>query len=280
MSVTISLSATSRLVVAAVFKPLTTPLNFGNFHGLILCRPFNYTNISQFKYEDPPSRHRDRNVDKSKHKTEVSKNRSNIGSVRSIIIPKTSSRDETLERTKNKAKSNINVCDTDTSNTRNSSIQGSKKVLNKIRTKKRFSQEEDLLILSDVNQFGNKEETFKLLCIKLGRKNWAALRNRFYLIQDPDIFEKRICGEYSYRKYSEEEDEIIMNYVKDYGESYQTFNSVAKVLDRHVNGVRQRFVRITGGNGPTVTKHSTKKQKDWSLEGDETIIKYIFQVIL
>ena len=297
MSLTTTVFAPSRLLVATVFNPFLTPLKYGNFQRLILSKSFNYTNKSQFKYIPPPSRSRDKNKGKRETKKEVLKNSSNVGLTSSIGIPTNSTRDKTIDKKKPTTKLNKSNCDKDTSTILKSKVLdvlGLERSVNKIKTWKRFSQKEDILILSDVNKFGYKNETFKLLCIKLERKSWASLRNRHrFLVQNPETLSKKTSGQPLYRKYTEEEDELIMNYVKKYGACYQAFNLVAKALDRNVSGVRRRFLIIFHKSSSLerslihkkeitinrFSKLSDKKRNKWSLDRDEAIIKYVFQVM-
>ena len=138
------------------------------------------------------------------------------------------------------------------------------------KQRKSFNHEEDKLILEYVNKYGDQYFVFKCLAAKLNRTLWLNVRARYYRIKsNPSNAEGE--DRQSKRPFSKEEDELILDYVNQFGKTINAFNRLAHELHRNINSVRARYRLITSNvsiNGP----------KEWTLTDDKVLIEFILKV--
>ena len=150
----------------------------------------------------------------------------------------------------------------------------------KIHTKKKYTEDEDIIIKDYVMTHGYSIETFKNLSIQLGRPRWDSIRDRFEIITNEcDVHEDKNDElkslEVKKRKnFTKEEDKRIIDYVKQFGYNLETFRTLANELDRnHSTTVRMRHDLITSEK-----PLSQKVKRDWSLEEEEMLLRYMIKV--
>ena len=154
------------------------------------------------------------------------------------------------------------------------------KIKLKIHRKRKYTEEEDIIIKDYVMTHGYSIDTFKKLSIQLGRPRWDKIRDRFEIITNElDVHEDKNDELKSLevirrKNFTKEEDSKIIDYVKKFGYNLETFRTLANDLDRkHSYSIRMRHDRITSEN-----PLSQKVKRDWSLEEEDMLLKYMIKV--
>ena len=131
---------------------------------------------------------------------------------------------------------------------------------------KRFTEDEDKLIMRFVKKHGEGKSTWEKLAIKLGRndRNSAPhLKARHDLLLVKDTI---VTG-----AFTEEEDKIILNDVEKYGDNLQTFKELCKKLNRHPHStIRARFEWLQN--------RTSEPSGAWNFCQEQMLIEHIFQV--
>ena len=131
---------------------------------------------------------------------------------------------------------------------------------------KRFTEDEDKLIMKFVKRHGEKQSTWEKLAIKLGmndRPSTRIIQARHDLLLVKDNI---VTG-----PFTEEEDRIILNDVEMYGDNLQTFKELCIKLNRHrYLTIRRRFELLQ--NMPSEPSGA------WNVSQDQMLIEHIFQV--
>ena len=134
------------------------------------------------------------------------------------------------------------------------------------KEKKRFTEDDDKLIMNFVKKHGEGKSTWEKLAIKLGmndRRSARIIQARHDLLL---IKDKIVTG-----AFTEEEDKVILNDVETHGDNLQTFKELCKKLNRHKHhNIRQRFEFLQ--NRPSEPPGA------WNLCQDQMLIEHIFQV--
>ena len=131
---------------------------------------------------------------------------------------------------------------------------------------KRFTGDEDKMIIRFVKKNGDGKSTWDKLAIKLGmndRNSAQHLKARHDLLLVKDNI---VTG-----AFSEEEDRTILNDVEKYGNNLVTFKELSKKLNRHKHQtIRGRFEWLQ--NRPS------EPPGTWNFYQDQMLIEHIFQV--
>ena len=126
---------------------------------------------------------------------------------------------------------------------------------------KRFTEEDDKLIMKFATRHGEGKTTWEKLAVKLNIKYPQSVKNRYdHLVIKDDI----VTG-----AFTEEEDRVILSEVETYGENSQTFKNLREKLNRRRN-IRERFEWLQ--NKPS------KQTGPWSFSEEQMLIEHIFQV--
>ena len=152
----------------------------------------------------------------------------------------------------------------------------------KIHRKRKYTEEEDIIIKDYVITHGYSIDTFKKLSIQLSRPRWDSIRDRFEIITNElDVHEDKndelkSLEIKSRKNFTKEEDRKIIDYVKKFGYNLETFKNLANDLDRkHSYTIRMRHDRITSEKPLT-----QKVKRDWSLEEEDMLLRYMIKVQL
>ena len=131
---------------------------------------------------------------------------------------------------------------------------------------KRFTEDDDKLIMRFVKKHGEEKSTWEKLAIKLGindRRSANVIQGRHDLLLVKDSI---VTG-----AFTEEEDRIILNDVETYGNNLQTFKELCKTLNRHrPDNIRGRYEWLQ--NRPSEPPGA------WNFRHDKMLIEHIFQV--
>ena len=128
---------------------------------------------------------------------------------------------------------------------------------------KRFTEEDDKLIMRFVTRHGEEKSTWEKLAVKLNMKYPHSIKNRYDLLVVKDNI---VTG-----AFTEEEDRMILSEVETYGDNLKTFNNLCEKLNRNDHGyIRRRFEWLQ--NKPS------KQTGPWSFSEDQMLIEHIFQV--
>ena len=131
---------------------------------------------------------------------------------------------------------------------------------------KRFSEDDDKLIMRFVKKHGEEKSTWEKLAIKIGMNDQQSARiiqarHDLLLVKD-----NVVTG-----AFTEEEDKIILKDVETYGDNLQTFKDLCKKLNRHnPQTIRGRFEWLQ--NRPSEPPGA------WNFRHDKMLIEHIFQV--
>ena len=131
---------------------------------------------------------------------------------------------------------------------------------------KRFSEDDDKLIMRFVKKHGEEKSTWEKLAIKIGMNDQQSARiiqarHDLLLVKD-----NVVTG-----AFTEEEDKIILKDVETYGDNLQTFKELCKKLNRHnPQTIRGRFEWLQ--NRPSEPPGA------WNASQDQMLIEHIFQV--
>ena len=144
----------------------------------------------------------------------------------------------------------------------------------------KYSKVDDDLVWEYVKRQGVSNETFKLCAERLGRVDWNNVKGRHELLMSKggkdeiSYGSKRIKLEQNKRrKYTEEEDQIILTHAKTNGDNPEAWKACAENLDRERwENVRNRYMLLRGNGGDGWTK--------WQLFDDEKFLDFIFKVSL
>merc|ERR1719273_1553343 len=130
------------------------------------------------------------------------------------------------------------------------------------REAKRFTEEDDKLIMKFVRKYGEGKNTWEKLAVKLNMTHAHNVKRRYDLLVIKDNI---VTG-----AFTEEEDRVILSAVETYGENLKTFNNLCEKLNRNDHGyIRRRFEWLQ--NKPS------KQTGPWSFSEDQMLIEHIFQ---
>ena len=128
---------------------------------------------------------------------------------------------------------------------------------------KRFTEEDDKLIMRFVTRHGEEKSTWEKLAVKLNMKYAYSVQRRYDLLVIKDNI---VTG-----AFTEEEDRMILSEVETYGNKLQTFKYLREKLNRRgSSNIRARFEWLQ--NKPS------KPTGPWSFNEDQILIENIFQV--
>ena len=127
---------------------------------------------------------------------------------------------------------------------------------------KRFTEEDDKLIMKFVRKYGEGKNTWEKLAVKLNMKYASSVQRRHDLLVIKDSI---VTG-----AFTEEEDTMILSEVETNGENSETFKRLRRKLNRQGSNIRGRFERLQ--NKPS------KQTGPWSFNEDQMLIENIFQV--
>ena len=128
---------------------------------------------------------------------------------------------------------------------------------------KRFTEEDDKIIMKFVKKYGEGKNTWKKLAVKLNMKHAYNVKGRHDLLVIKDNI---VTG-----AFTEEEDRMILSEVEKYGDNQKTFKNLCEKLNRRFsNDIRNRFEWLQ--NKPS------KQTGPWSFNEDQILIENIFQV--
>ena len=155
--------------------------------------------------------------------------------------------------------------------------------IKKVHTKKKFTDEEDKIIKEYVINYGYSIETFKRLSPELKRPRWEIIRVRYDTITNKlDVHDDKNkqfkSSQLKNRKrFTKEEDELILEYVKEHGCNSETLKSLANKLDRsNPETIRNRHLFLASDSQHKLKKlRKLKKRKDFTKEEDELILEYV-----
>ena len=126
---------------------------------------------------------------------------------------------------------------------------------------KRFTEEDDKLIMKFVTRHGEGKNTWEKLAVKFNMKYANNVKRRYdHLVIKDNI----VTG-----AFTKEEDRVILSEVEKYGENSQTFKNLCEKLNRRGH-IRERFECLQ--NEPS------QKTGPWSFNEDQILIENIFQV--
>ena len=112
-----------------------------------------------------------------------------------------------------------------------------------------YTTEEDNLILSRVKSDGDKPETWKTLAKELDRDNPQSIKSRFRLL---------VIRVWGIKRFTFEEDKLILDYVKKHGISRRTFENLATQLSVFPSStIKTRLLHIIAF-GALYTNHQRK----------------------
>ena len=162
----------------------------------------------------------------------------------------------------------------------------SKDKARKIRSRnsrKNFTPKEDKFILDYVEKFGDKQSTFQALCEQLDRKHYYNIKRRYMrLTQETDlsVIDLDIT---KYARFTKAEDEIILEYVREYGYHTQVFKILSpKLKSRYWQVIQRRYSRIISDSiekPKRKFRQEPRTCKPWTLEEDEQLIKFLLKVM-
>ena len=162
----------------------------------------------------------------------------------------------------------------------------SKDKARKIRSRnprKNFTPKEDEFILDYVEKFGDKQSTFQALCKQLDRKHYYNIKTRYMrLTQETDlsVIDLDIT---KHARFTKAEDEIILEYVREYGYHTRVFKILStKLKSRYWQVIQKRYSRIISDSlEKPKRKYRQEKRtsKPWTLEEDEQLIKFLLKVM-
>lgn len=141
------------------------------------------------------------------------------------------------------------------------------------KDKKRFTTEDDKLIIAYIKKHGNNVESWKNLAtqfkptlthsLHLEFRTYIRFRHRVLLTNKQSTS----------RKFTPEEDELILDYIKRYGDTLETYKTVAKKLGRNYHqAINERHKLLTSNLSKTPLK--------WSLSDDKNMLEILFKVSL
>ena len=158
------------------------------------------------------------------------------------------------------------------------------------RKKKFYSEEEDNIILEYVDKYGENPETFRKICGVLKRERWDHIQGRYdRIISKVKVHDsknkkiRKLKIQSKRKKFSKEEDEVILEYTKRYGPTIETFKKVSLALNRNrYDIIRTRFEFL-------ISKDRNEKQliekklrnlseNKWNLSEQETLIEFMIKV--
>ena len=126
---------------------------------------------------------------------------------------------------------------------------------------KRFTEEESNYIQTYVEKNGKSKTTWQELAIKFGMDHPGSIKHHYN-----NLLKNCVKG-----KFTETEDEIILNYVKLHGKNTQTFRNLREELNRSsTTSIRKRIEYLQ--NKPS------KKPGSWKIEEDVMLMEHFFQV--
>ena len=165
-----------------------------------------------------------------------------------------------------------------------SKIQDSK--IKSTYPRKNFSPVEDSLIIAYVKKFGDTNTTFKALCEHLDRKHYRIIKLRHKrLIEDANSlllsqFPRQSSAKYTF--FTKEEDEIILKYISDNGDHIEAYKLLSKQLNRKYWSVirdRHRRLTIPYNSLEKPIRQNPPNRKMFSLEEDRQLMKCVFKVM-
>lgn len=134
------------------------------------------------------------------------------------------------------------------------------------KERKRYTKEEDELILAHVEKYGINQETWENLAKQLNVNWWQAVKTRHaFLVKHK---------EKNYGKYTRKEDDLIIEYVTKYGDNVTTFKDLADKLNRPwPRGIWNRYHKF-------LINRPAKPPGKWSISEDKKMMEILFQVSL
>ena len=133
-----------------------------------------------------------------------------------------------------------------------------------VKPTKVYSVEDDKIIKEHVKKFGKETETWKKLAKILGKKYFTHIKNyfEFYLENTTPL----VTG-----RFSEKEDEMILNHIERNGKDLDSLANLTKLLGRgSPQTIRNRVEYLVSGN--------VRKLKTWKLVEDEEMMQAIFKI--
>ena len=139
----------------------------------------------------------------------------------------------------------------------------------KRKTRRYYTEEEDELIKERVKQMGSDNpETWKSLANELNVKRAGSVRRRH------DLLVKRGSGKLKVRKYTAEEDAIILKIVKEMGcGNKETWETIAKELDRDI--IHSRYLDGIKSRYELIINRDTMETKRFSEKDDKIIMRFV-----
>ena len=150
-------------------------------------------------------------------------------------------------------------------------------------SRKNFTPKEDKFILDYVEKFGDKQSTFQALCEQLNRKHYHNIKTRYMrLTQETDLSVIDLVIT-KHARFTKAEDEIILEYVREYGDHPQVFKMLStKLKCRLWQVIQKRYSRIISDSlekPKRKFKQEPRTCKPWTLEEDEQLIKFLLKVM-
>ena len=150
-------------------------------------------------------------------------------------------------------------------------------------SRKNFTPKEDRFILDYVEKFGNKQSTFQALCEQLDRKHYYNIKMRYMRLTqktDLSVIDLDIT---KHARFTKAEDEMILQYVREYGYHIQVFKILStKLKSRYWQVIQKRYSRIISDSlekPKRKFRQEPRTCKPWTLEEDEQLIKFLFKVM-
>ena len=149
---------------------------------------------------------------------------------------------------------------------------------NKIK-RTRYSKEEDLIISNHVEKFGYFPETFKALCRVLNRPRWDGIQQRYDTFtsnvtmheeKNKELEKLKVIRR---KRFSINEDNLINEYLNNYGYNTETLKKISEMLSRSVNVVHNRIHSLKSN-----VDKIPDQRKEWSLQEDKALMKYMIKV--
>ena len=134
-------------------------------------------------------------------------------------------------------------------------------------TFKGYSEADDKFIIQQIQKYGYEPGTFVKIAKKLGKKGPYTVKRYFdnYLSQTP-----RVKG-----RFSQEEDEKILSYIKLHGSSQKSFENITNELGRgSLNSVRKRHDKLVSKN----EFETNAIRKNWEFDDDQKLIDHIIKL--
>ena len=160
-----------------------------------------------------------------------------------------------------------------------------KYISSKKPTKRFYSKADDDLIIKYVESFGYNDLTFELAASKLDKSRWKFVKERYDRLMKKKGIELpmfEVKKVHRRKKFTDEEDKIIKEYVINHGYSIETFKCLSKELNRpRWDTIRYRYDTITNrlevhdDKNEQFESSQLKNKKRFTKEEDELILEYV-----